>query len=483
MSGVDLEKVEERFLTFAWENLSPRDRAKVMGDSPRTVWIFGAGASHHYYLNTRGVPVPLANDFFSAFHELPTSEGFHAHVGPFISFLQHYRGVKILEVSQWRENVEDFMTSIESELNELRKKKEKHELDKKDLLGSASLCAVFNNMIFIFANVLNEAQNGPSFSLYHYLLELCSPNDTFITFNWDTLLDRALADTGGWSPNDGYGLPFASVLDSTWKQEVQSSSTFSTKWKLLKLHGSTNWLVPYTGVFFKTLDYVPIVPKSHDIFLYWQSTLPYETHKRRWRGGYASTCYCYYPPNIPAVAFSRKQLSPGPGRKWMQTGLFGIFSPFSEPSGKGVVSSPLLILPVRQKRYDMYQSTIENLWRQSADAIRTAEKIVVIGYSFPPTDTRPLELLRNALVSNEGNILVEIVAPTAEDIVSRIGNKYLSKAKKVVIHSVTFEKYIEMLFKDAPQFMKRAAAKHNEVKAWLERIYIIGQMALKTYRE
>jgi len=47
MTGVDLENVEDGFLAFSWANLSPRDRVKVMADSPRTVWIFGAGASHH----------------------------------------------------------------------------------------------------------------------------------------------------------------------------------------------------------------------------------------------------------------------------------------------------------------------------------------------------------------------------------------------------------------------------------------------------
>jgi len=483
MSGVDLEKVENNFLAFAWENLSPRDRAKVLADSPKTAWIFGAGASHHYDLNARGVPVPLANSFFNAFHHLPTSEGFHAYVGPFISFLQHYRGIKILEVSKWTENVEDFMTSVESELIDLRKKKEKHGLGEKDLLKSVYFCEMFNNMNFIFANVVNEAQNGPSYSLYHNLLNFCGPNDTFITFNWDTLLDRALSDTGGWSPNDGYGLSFSSVLDSIWRNEAQCSRIFHSKWKLLKLHGSTNWLVPYTGMFFKTLDYQSFVRESQKVFLYWQSTLPYETHKSRWRGGYAPACYCYYPPNLPADVFSRKQLSPGKGRIWMQAGLTGIFAPFREPSGNGVPSSPLLITPIRQKRYDMYQSAIESLWQQSADAMKTVERVVIIGYSFPPTDIRPLELLNNTLSSKEGDISLEIIAPSAEDIISRIATGYLSKAKSVTAHSITFESYLQELWKDAPKLMKRVAAKHSEVKAWLERIYMIRQIGLKTYQK
>jgi hypothetical protein len=62
-----------------------------------------------------------------------------------------------------------------------------------------------------------------------------------------------------------------------------------------------------------------------------------------------------------------------------------------------VPSSPLLITPVRQKRYDLFQSKIESLWQQSEAELRTAEKIVIIGYSFPQTDIRPLKLLRGAL--------------------------------------------------------------------------------------
>lgn len=482
MNIIDLENLEEGFLAFSWTNLSPKDRLKVMADAPRTVWIFGAGASHHYNLNTRGISIPLANDFFSAFNELPTSDGFNAHVGPLISFLQHSRGVKPNEVPQWTENIEDFMTSIESDLNDLRRKKKKQELDVQDMQHVFLLSSVFNNMNFIFANVVNEAQNGPSISLYSYLLNFCGPNDAFITFNWDTLLDRALADTGGWTPNNGYGLTFSAALDGTWKAGVESSPIFPTEWKLLKLHGSTNWLVPYTYVNLETLEYGSFVPES-DLFLYWQSTLPYETFKSRWRGGYVPTCYCYYPANLPVAGFSYEQLSAGNGRMFTQMGLMGIFSPFKEPSGNGVPSSPLLITPVRQKRYDLFQSKIESLWQQSKNVLRTAEKIVIIGYSFPPTDIRPLKLLRSTLDSRKGDISIEIVAPDAKDIASRIGNEHLTKASSVVTHSVKFEDYFQILWKGSPQLMKKAAEKHSEVKAWLERIYIIGQKATEIYRE
>jgi hypothetical protein len=64
MSEAEQPKITADFLGFAWANLSPRDRARIMADSPRMLWLFGAGASCHYDLNTRSLPVPLANGFF-----------------------------------------------------------------------------------------------------------------------------------------------------------------------------------------------------------------------------------------------------------------------------------------------------------------------------------------------------------------------------------------------------------------------------------
>jgi len=281
MHAVNLEAAEDGFLAFSWENLSPRDRIRVLADSPSTVWIFGAGASHHYALNTRGVRVPLANGFFEAFNQLPTSKGFHAHVGPLISYLSHSRGVGPDKVSQWTENIEEFMTSVEHALNELKENR-KQGWGKEEFAEAARLAQVFNNMTFILANVINESQNGPSTSAYQELLKFCGPRDKFITFNWDTLLDRALTDAGGWTPNNGYGFSFSSILDSTWKPAIEPSPVFSTEWKLLKLHGSTNWLVPYTGFRLDTFDYEPIFSVSDKVFLFWQSTLGYETHRGRW---------------------------------------------------------------------------------------------------------------------------------------------------------------------------------------------------------
>ncbi len=454
-------------MRFYWFSLPPSARAQILARAGRTTWLFGAGASHHYDLNRFGVPVPLASGFFEAFNRLPTSQGFGAHIGPLISFLEHYRGVAPDRVAAWNENIENFMTSIESKLEEFKAKKKGRPLSAEKFGDVWSYATVFNNMNFILANVLNESQNGASTSLYHMLLETCGPNDSFITFNWDTLLDRALTDSGGWTPQDGYGVSFTSVLEGTWKKRISGKPQYKTNWKLLKLHGSANWLVPYLGINFHSLKYVSIVPKSDRVFLYWHSSLPYPTHHGRWRGGYAPTCYGYYPPNIPGKLFNRAEISAGTGRVFVSHTL-RLFSPFAESSDPGVPSSPLLITPVRQKKYEMYASTIGSLWKQAAENLQTADRIVIVGYSFPPTDVRALGLVRAALSKRRGDIELEVVAPGVKEILGRIGDDTLSMAKTVTPFDMKFEQYLEHVGSRIPAMMREAAAQTKEVQDWLK---------------
>jgi hypothetical protein len=479
-ASFNLEEIDDYFLGFAWLNLRPEARARILAKLPKTFWLFGAGASHHYALNAFGVPVPLANGFFEAYHKLPTSQGFNAHIGPLTSFLQHYRGVSPETAGKWTENIEDFMTSIEKALDEFRESKKHRDLTQNEFGDAISYTQVFNNMPFIFANVLNEAQNGPSMSLYRAILELCGPHDSFATFNWDTLLDRALMDTGGWSPTTGYGLNFRALFDGSWKASMEGETKFSTDWKLFKLHGSTNWLVPYSGVHFQSLEYTSFVPESTDVFLYWHSSLPYPTHNNRWSGGYVPSTYCFYPPNIPGDFFTEAQLSPKPGHVFVKaTPRF--LSPFEEDEAKGVPSSPILITPVRQKRYDAYGSTIQDLWKQAVGALEETSRVVVAGYSFPPTDSRALDLFRSFLTARGSDISLEIVAPGVSDIAKRIGEEYVGKAKELKLHDMKLEEYVDLLSETMPTVMRKAATEDAEVFSWLERIYVSSVLSRTEY--
>jgi hypothetical protein len=127
-AAINPKDMEDDFLAFSWQNLAPEARAHILAKAPKTFWLFGAGASHHYDLYAFGVPIPLASGFFKAYHHLPISQGFDSYVGPFNNFLEEYRGVTPETIGQFDENIEAFMTSVESELERIREMAKDHKL-------------------------------------------------------------------------------------------------------------------------------------------------------------------------------------------------------------------------------------------------------------------------------------------------------------------------------------------------------------------
>jgi hypothetical protein len=193
-------------------------------------------------------------------------------------------------------------------------------------------------------------------------------------------------------------------------------------------------------------------------------------------GGYAPTCYCYYSPNIPEKYFEQAEISAPPGRVFVRF-TPRIISPFHELDEQGVPASPLLITPVRQKKYGMYASTIENTWEQAEDQFKVARRIVIVGYSFPPTDVRPMKLLRSTLNARPGEIELEIVALGVSDIVSRIGEKALIKARQLTAHDMKFEEYLAAQYRRVPDLMVQAADADSEVRDWMLRLYAMNQVS------
>lgn len=153
-----------------------------------------------------------------------------------------------------------------------------------------------------------------------------------------------------------------------------------------------------------------------------------------------------------------------------------IISPFGELHEDGVPSSPVLITPLRQKKYEMYTSTIGSVWKQAEESLRSAKRIVIVGYSFPPTDVRPRRLLRSVLNARRGEIELEIVAPGAADIASRIGEDALAKARRFTPHDMRFEDFLSLMYKKLPKRMRQAMAENEGVRDWILRLYALHQM-------
>ena len=189
--------------------------------------------------------------------------------------------------------------------------------------------------------------------------EVVQPGDTIITFNYDVSLERELRRAGKWQIDDGYGFDFGITC-------LPRSTV-----KLLKLHGSTNWIDSLfsgirTGTFVQGFGWEP-------------------------RG---------LRPVVPPGEFEF-------------LGYEGVTNPQFNNVGNvgGVDRSGSMILPSRNKRF--YVSSSINprerdefwsaLWGQAADALQNADEIVIIGYSLPPADNDAQRLLLES--SNKESLL------------------------------------------------------------------------------
>ncbi len=168
--------------------------------------------------------------------------------------------------------------------------------------------------------------------------------DTILTFNYDLACERALKTEGAWEIGDGYGFSLGVGI------------TPPSKTKVLKLHGSTNWL----GILFDG------------------------------NMGFSQVSNNVYGPR-PCL-FGERDFT-----------YLGYSKDVRDPLCKGISrtgADPALILPTLHKNF-FHQTTFGRewepfwnyLWEQAQQSLGSAEKFVTIGYSMPKADERARELL------------------------------------------------------------------------------------------
>jgi hypothetical protein len=169
--------------------------------------------------------------------------------------------------------------------------------------------------------------------------EIARPEDSIITFNYDVALDSKLRESGKWSIGDGYGFP------------IEGLPTGSPV-KILKLHGSINWL----AILF---------------------------------GGMPGSAIPASGPFGSRPVFGTDDLT--------MLGYSGVSDPrFRRPAG---AVSPF-ILPTNRKRFffdtnlgRQWELFWRRLWSAAKRAVQGSERIVVCGYGMCRIDRRGRNLL------------------------------------------------------------------------------------------
>lgn len=366
-----------------------------------TVYILGAGFNQCVN-DWDGLKPPLATNFFQTFLKSKKyQDDYYAkRVGSVYKYIEKY----------WKKTKEDLLNQpFDLEACFTFLELQYYEAEKN---GNSDKTSELANINFQLKTMFAEFLSGfESFGHISDLLrdfgkQIYKEKPTIITFNYDCVLETAIESASqvrdkipnsfrgapeenedvpdeelpyshcNWNRPLGYGIKFDEVqlqraglstfVDGHRFYNHPENKPYS--WKILKLHGSLNWF-----------RYLPI--RKYPLFLDSEKQLSQE---------------------------KRESVMLIKGHWWFNT----------PPDRNGWFIDPLIITPTLYKERFYQEKLFLNLWDQAQTQLSKCARLIVIGYSFPPTDFAVRKLLLEAFESNKLKDLI-IVNPHT-DVVKTI---------------------------------------------------------------
>jgi hypothetical protein len=387
------------------------------------IYLLGAGVNQ-IVTDWDGLKPPLANNFFRMALRSEKFKGEHysERIAPLYDYISHFWKKNRDDLQNEPFNLEDCFTMLQLQRNEAGRKEDHKEYDR--LAWLEFLLKSF------LAEYLSEFETFAvtSDQMREFGAVIYREHPTILSLNYDCVIEAAIETASGvntnvpqsfhggpneegkitddelpyshcnWNRPLGYGIKFDYVqLQRAGLSTYAEGSRFYGhpanklySWKTLKLHGSLNWF-----------QYLPI--RKYQSFDPAEQKLPEERLKE-----------------VLLIE----------GHWW-----------FSEPPDLGGwILDPLIITPVLYKEQYYENPPFSDIWRQAREELSTCKRLIMIGYSFAPTDFSTRKLLLEAFSENP---LRELIIVNPDTSVVRIA-KELSHFGKPVLVCRDLEEYLRL---------------------------------------
>jgi len=250
------------------------------------VVLLGAGASKAYGASPTGQRMPIATDFFSIYRQLEIYNNPWVLRGKLDHFLREGLGLDPEAILSGDVDIEDLHSDIEGLMYEALRNSSKSDW--------IIHLAAFTELSSIFACVINTIQSGSVSVAHQRLARRLSNEDRVITFNWDTLMERALELENSWICDNGYGFSPRRVFRNEWVKPNISANQ-ETSPIVYKLHGSSNWMTSYPMAGDEDITFThEASPES--VWIFESSNRPYDCFAGRYMPGYERLSFGYSLP-------------------------------------------------------------------------------------------------------------------------------------------------------------------------------------------
>jgi len=359
-----------------------------------TVYLLGAGFNQCVN-DWHGLKPPLATNFFQTIlrSEKYQTEHYSEKAHCVYEYIEKYWKKSKDDLLEQPFDLEELFTFLESQLNEAVKDRNNDKATK--------LVKIYIRLTGMLDEFLSEFEitGNTSGSLKDFGDQIYKEKPTIITFNWDCILETAVESASGvrreipdsfrkapnmngdvpneelpyshynWNRALAYGIKFDEVqlqraglstrVDGQKFYSHQKNKSYD--WKILKLHGSLNW------------------------YRYWQPVHP-DLEKR-------------------LSADKKEDII-------LVDGHWHLLSPPID-NVSGWYLFPWIITPIMYKEQFYRTRPFPDLWNQAKLHLTKCSRLIVIGYSFPPTDFAVRKLLLEAFEDNKLNELIVVNPDTS----------------------------------------------------------------------
>jgi hypothetical protein len=386
-----------------------------------TVYLLGAGLNQNV-VDWNGLKPPLANNLFQMAlrHDKYAGEHYSNQIAPVYEYISRYWKKSRDDLRNQPFNLEECFTMLQLQ------EKEAERAEDYEKLGE--IARIVFHLILFLAEFLSEfdVHVFKSEAMIEFGKIIYRESPTVLTLNYDLILESIIENASGISssapksfygkPDDrgevpyeempyshhnwnrplGYGIKFDEIqLQRAGISTYVKGSQFYNHpknqlyaWTILKLHGSLNWF-----------HYLPV-------------------------------------RKYPLFGSEDEKLSDDALRETLLVNGHWWFN--EPPDHNGWLINPLIITPVLYKEQFYDHPVFSDIWTQAYNELSKCRRLVVIGYSFAPTDFNIKKLLLEAFCENT----LEELAVVNPDISVIQTIKELSHFQKPVLACQDLEEYL-----------------------------------------
>ena len=391
----------------------------------KVVYILGAGFNCSILDSSNGLRAPLANNFFQSYFSSSfldsdlISSSIQNQTRILFDEIERYWHLNEDDLKEKPLDIEECLTLFESLINDERD--DERDDERKDRLKISAV--TLRSLLLKYLNRLGGIETEEVTSnLGHFLStqfgeDVLSNNADVITFNYDLLAESCIERA---SKVRGDSKSYELVLDSTGiGKSLNSKIPFEG---LEASHFNWNRTLSYGFKFDKiTLPVagLPVYVEGNRFYSHPKNQLYNKTRVLKLHGSIdwlAQTNFKSYPIDVSdenKIISENEILLDYKVEYNLGASLL--------PSIRGWVMDPYIIPPVLYKKFN--EPPFNHLWETAKNTLSDCRKLIVVGYSFPPTDFRTKRLFLEAFSNHDLDELI-VINPDkkVEEIIVRLTN-------------------------------------------------------------